>query len=74
VAVEYVGVARHSDRHQIEFWLTALVRTCRHLTGRAVLPSRVSFAHRRADTEEFDAFFGRTVRSEPNWTKSPFRG
>jgi hypothetical protein len=30
----YVGVDRHSDRHQIEFWLTSLVRTCRQLTDR----------------------------------------
>src|SRR3954454_13984154 len=28
IAFEYVGVARRSDRHQIEFWMTALVRIC----------------------------------------------
>ncbi len=46
VHVSYVGVPRHSDRHQMEFWATALVRVCRHLTGHAsqadpcqVLPS-----------------------------------
>src|SRR5262245_17795183 len=26
IMFSYVGVARHSDRHQIEFWITAAVR------------------------------------------------
>ena len=33
VELHYSGVARHSDRHQMEFFLTTLVRTCRALTG-----------------------------------------
>src|SRR5580700_1523876 len=33
VECEYVGVARHSDRHQIEFLMTVVIRLCRHLTG-----------------------------------------
>jgi hypothetical protein len=41
VAFEYVGVARHSDRHQIEFLMTALIRLCRQLTGLRLVPSRV---------------------------------
>ena len=43
----YVGVKRLSDRHQMEFWVTSLVRICRQLTDRNLLPSRVSFVHRR---------------------------
>jgi len=43
----YVGVKRLSDRHQIEFWFTSLVRICRQLTNRPLLPSCVSFVHRR---------------------------
>ena len=31
---EYAGVARHSDRHQIEFSMVTLVRICRQLTNR----------------------------------------
>jgi AraC-like DNA-binding protein len=45
VRFTYHGVARHDDRHQIEFWMTALIRTCMTLTG-ALRPSRVAFAHR----------------------------
>src|SRR5467141_3007351 len=32
IALDYVNVDRRSDRHQMEFWLTALVRICRQLT------------------------------------------
>ena len=27
LSFDYVGVSRHPDRHQIEFWITALIRT-----------------------------------------------
>jgi AraC-like DNA-binding protein len=46
---KYVGVARHLDRHQIEFLMTALIRLCRQLTKLQVVPSRVRFAHRRSN-------------------------
>ena len=62
INIEYVGIARHSDRHQIESFMVTLVRTCRQLTNRHLLPSRVSFIHRRSeDTSEFNAFFGSDV-------------
>ena len=35
VHMSYIGVPRHSDRHQMAFWATALVRVCRHLTRHA---------------------------------------
>lgn len=57
---DFVGVARHLDRHQIEWWLTALIRLCRQLTGCPVAPSRVSLVHRRrrvGNFSEFAAFF-----------------
>ena len=57
----YVGVSRHLDQHQIEFWMTALVRICRQLTGLHVLPSRVRLTHRRAWNEELAAFLGDNV-------------
>jgi AraC-like DNA-binding protein len=58
----YLGVARHSDRHQIECWMTALVRTCRQLTGQRLLPSRVKFMHRRSeDCSEFSKFLGCSI-------------
>jgi AraC-like DNA-binding protein len=43
----YVGIKRLSDRHQIEFCVTSLVRLCRQLTNRHLLPSSVEFVHRR---------------------------
>ncbi len=57
----YVGVSRHLDQHQIEFWMTALVRICRQLTGLHVLPSRVRLTHRRAWNQELASFLGDNV-------------
>jgi AraC-like DNA-binding protein len=55
----YVGVARHLDRHQIEFLMTALIRLCRQLTNLQVMPSRVRIAHRRVNKgSELAAYFG----------------
>lgn len=34
----------------MEFWITALVRTCRHLTGRDLRPVRIAVAHPRCPT------------------------
>ena len=46
----HVDVDRQSDQHQIEFWLTSLVRLCRQLTNRRLVPSRVRVIHRRTRT------------------------
>jgi AraC-like DNA-binding protein len=62
LSLRYVGVSRHRDRHQIEFWMTVLVRTCRQLSGLRLLPNRVQLAHRRErDCGEFDEFFGNAI-------------
>jgi AraC-like DNA-binding protein len=54
-----VGVARHTDRHQVEFWARTLVRICQTLTGTSIKPIRVSFAHPRCGASgELDALFG----------------
>jgi AraC-like DNA-binding protein len=59
---DYVGVARNSDRHQIEFAMVSLVRICRQLSKRHLAATRVSFAHRRKDNApEFKSFFGSDV-------------
>jgi AraC-like DNA-binding protein len=60
---EYVGVARHSDRHQLEFLMTMLIRLCRHLTGLHLTPSRVRITHRRAKhrKSQMAAYFGRNI-------------
>ncbi len=57
----YVGVSRHLDQHQIEFWMTALVRICRRLTGLHVLPTRVRLVHRRAWDKELASFLGDNI-------------
>ena len=55
----YVGVDRHSDRHQIEFWLTSLARICRQLTDRLLIPSHVKVVHHREKgSPELNTFFG----------------
>jgi AraC-like DNA-binding protein len=60
--VKYVGVERLSDRHQIEAWVTFVVRICRQITNRQLLPCSVTFIHRReGGCPEMDAFMGRKV-------------
>jgi AraC-like DNA-binding protein len=59
VRISYVGVPRHADRHQMEFWVTAFVRVCRRLTDMNLRLVRVSLAHPRCGSSgELDAFFG----------------
>lgn len=47
LSLRYIGVSRHLDIHQVEFWMACLVRVCRQLTGLRVFPNRVRFAHHR---------------------------
>jgi AraC-like DNA-binding protein len=61
VSFHYVGVSRHEDRHQIEFWMTGLVRACRQLTGLRLLPNRVRLTHRQARNAEYAEFLGDDV-------------
>lgn len=58
IVFEYVCVSRHSDRHQIEFWIAAFVRVSRQITNRRLTPDSVSFAHRREPCAELSRFFG----------------
>jgi AraC-like DNA-binding protein len=55
---EYVGISRHLDRHQIEFWTAGLMRICRQLTNRHLTADSVTFVHRRTVTSELRAFYG----------------
>lgn len=57
--INYVGVSRHPDRHQIEFIMAILLRMCRQLTNLRLSPTRVKFVHRRDHIcAEFIEFFG----------------
>ncbi len=59
IALDYVNVDRHADRHHIEFWLVTLVRICRQVTNGRLSPSRLKTRHFRNGTPaEFRAFFG----------------
>ena len=59
ITLSYVNIDRRSDRHQIEFWLISLVRLCRQLTNRRLVPSRVRVMHRRNRIPpEFRSYLG----------------
>ncbi|HEX5212180.1 MAG TPA: AraC family transcriptional regulator [Pseudolabrys sp.] len=62
LTIRYVGVSRHIDRHQIEFFMTMLVRLFRHLTGNRLVPTGIKFSHRREGGDrELTRFFGSDV-------------
>jgi AraC-like DNA-binding protein len=63
ITFAYVGVARHSDRHQIEFLMTMLIRLCRQMTGVRLTPSRARITHRRGSRggSEVAPYFGRNL-------------
>ena len=75
ISLAYIGIQRRSDRHQIEFCLTAIVRLCRQLTGRHLVPSRITFAHRRpGDLAELKTFFGCDVEFGTDRDEAVFAG
>ena len=49
VSFQYAGVSRHTDTHQIEFWMASLIRFCRRLTRRDLKPVHVRIMHPRAE-------------------------
>jgi AraC-like DNA-binding protein len=59
ITFDYIGVSRHLDRHQIEFFVTTTVRICRELTGHRLAPTRVRLIHHRNGAQyELAEFFG----------------
>jgi AraC-like DNA-binding protein len=62
VGIGYAGVSRLSDRHQIEVWITAIVRSCREITGRDLQPLHIKLMHQRIpESVELDNFLGHSV-------------
>jgi hypothetical protein len=62
ISLSYSGVPRHSDRHQIEFCMFAVLRVCRVLTGQNLVPQHFSIAHHRSGaTSEMAQFVGTKV-------------
>jgi AraC-like DNA-binding protein len=63
VSFQYFGVTRQADRHQIEFFVTTLLRICRELTGLDLTPLKIELVHHRAKFPmEFTNLFGANVR------------
>lgn len=59
LTLSYVGVDRYQDRHQIEFWMTLIVRIVRQLTGHHLTPTSVRLIHRgKPAHDELNEFFG----------------
>ena len=48
VRFSYAGVSRHEDRHQMELFAVALLRLCRHLVARKLVPRSAQFVHHRS--------------------------
>jgi hypothetical protein len=63
VRYTYVGVPRHADRHQIEFWAMAFVRIAAQLTGTRIRPVRIAFGAGN-----------RTERQRPVWMAPALQG
>jgi AraC-like DNA-binding protein len=62
ISLSYSGVPRHSDRHQIEFCMFAVLRLCRVLTGQNLVPQHFSISHfRSGGTSEMTQFVGTKV-------------
>jgi hypothetical protein len=62
INLSYSGVPRHSDRHQIELCMFAVLRNCRLLTGQKLVPQHFSIAHYRSEAiPEMARFVGTEV-------------
>jgi AraC-like DNA-binding protein len=62
ISLDYSGVPRHSDRHQIEFCMFAALRICRMLTGQHLVPQHFSISHYRLEgASEMARFVGTAV-------------
>jgi hypothetical protein len=60
--LRYSGIPRHADRQQIEFCILAMVRVSRLLSGRQLLPKRISCMHSRTEgISKFARFLGNNI-------------
>ena len=58
VGLSYVGVCRHMDRHLMEAFAVTLLRLCRQLVGRKIMPLAASFVHHRSDGRKMEQILG----------------
>jgi AraC-like DNA-binding protein len=62
IALRYTGVSRGVGRQQTEFLVTAIIRLCRTLTSRRLIPKRVRIIHQRMDqSSRFERFMGAPI-------------
>jgi AraC-like DNA-binding protein len=73
LAFEYVGISRHLDRHQIEFWMAGFMRIFRQLTNRHLIADRVTFVHRGSVTSEVRSFYGCKLKFGADSDETTFR-
>ncbi len=67
IRLQYTGVARHTDVHQIGSFVTLLIRICRRLTGRALTPTHVRIMHRIAgDKSGLERYLDATIEDGAN--------
>ena len=67
VRLHYSGIARHSDVHQIEFWMASVVRICRTVIGTNLKPIEVRIMHdRREQVPEMETLLGCIVKTGAN--------
>jgi AraC-like DNA-binding protein len=58
VEVEFIGVPRHSVRHNAEFGIAIVLKALREIARRNIRPTRTAFAHaRNSDLREFERFY-----------------
>jgi AraC-like DNA-binding protein len=75
VTFDYAGVSRLTDRHQIEAWVSGLVRACRDMTARELQPVSIKLMHQRIpESAELDSFFGRAVEFGADCDEVAFAG
>ena len=75
VHLHYSGVARHSDVHQLEFWMASLVRICRKLIGPNFKPIEIRIMHdRRERVPEMEKLLGCAVKTGANVDEILFSG
>ncbi len=75
VRLHYSGVARHSDVHQIEFWMASVVRICRTVIGTNLKPVEVRILQdRRKQVPEMEKLLGCIVKTGANVDEIVFSG
>jgi AraC-like DNA-binding protein len=61
ITLDHVGVSRRAECHQVECFMTIILRLLRQLGGVRIVPQRVRFIHPRETVPaELASYFGRT--------------